>query len=86
MAPSLCQAAVTRQGPQWRCGEGAGSSHAKTQRGWFPETLLCRMLQSLDEEMISFSKQNKDTALYLEKKCKVAAKPETQTEVRAPCA
>lgn len=71
------------------CGDAVVSeqvtNHAKPQDGCFPETLLCSMLRSLNDKMINFSKQNKDTPRYREKKCKVAAKPELWKEICAHC-
>lgn len=61
------------------------TNHAETQDGCFPETLLCSMLWSLDDQMINFSKQNKGTPLHLEKKRKVAAKPEWLKEICVHC-
>ena len=43
-------------------------------------------VMKLDDKMINFSKENKDTPLYLEKKCKVAANPELWKEICARCA
>lgn len=86
MKSSLCSATLTGSICRDAVVSEQVTNPAQLQDGCFPETLLCSMLWSFNDKMINFSKQNKDTPLYLENKCKVAAKPEVCKEICAHCA